>query len=491
MRLRRAMLHSVLQQWVCLVLSLGTGIVIARLLTPHEVGPYSVAMAALSAGAAIKEFGVGSFVISHPEDDVALMKTAFGMTLLVAIGLACGFAALSWPLQAFYKDPTLGFVLRIAAFGQLAPALAFPATMALTRAMRFEALLVVGVAGAFCQSVVSISLAYAGAGAASLGLGFLIGGIVAAATTIAYRPRTALIGPTLTGARRLFGFGGWMSGAMVVGSASMSMPELMIGRIHGLADAALFARAQNIVSIIRNGLFFAMLRPILPSLGAREKEGLSLAPIYLRLIESVTGLAWPAYALLTIWADPLIRGLYGPAWSASAALVAPLAIGHGLSLAVAPHYDVLIVQRRVRRLFLSELVVFLFTVLALLFALLTNTIDPAWALALSGAFFCAWYFAALKPVVGFEAKALLAVWGRSLALTLAVAPAAIVLRELTPATPLGVFAGCAASGLTAAFIGSIAAKFLRHELSAHLGDFVGPVMALAQRKASRSRTAPG
>jgi O-antigen/teichoic acid export membrane protein len=202
MRLRRAMLHSVLQQWVCLVLSLGTGIVIARLLTPHEVGPYSVAMAALSAGAAIKEFGVGSFVISHPEDDVALMKTAFGMTLLVAIGLACGFAALSWPLQAFYKDPTLGFVLRIAAFGQLAPALAFPATMALTRAMRFEALLVVGVAGAFCQSVVSISLAYAGAGAASLGLGFLIGGIVAAATTIAYRPRTALIGPTLTGARR-------------------------------------------------------------------------------------------------------------------------------------------------------------------------------------------------------------------------------------------------------------------------------------------------
>src|SRR5665213_1205050 len=103
MRLRRAMLHSISQQWATLILSFGTGIVIARLLTPREVGPYAVAMAVLNAGAAVRELGVGSFVISHPEDDIALVRTAFGITLLVAIGLAGSFAALSWPLQEFYK----------------------------------------------------------------------------------------------------------------------------------------------------------------------------------------------------------------------------------------------------------------------------------------------------------------------------------------------------------------------------------------------------
>ena len=143
-------------------------------------------------------------------------------------------------------------------------------------------------------------------------------------------------------------------------------------------------------------------------------------------------------------------------------------------------------------MFLSELAVFLFTVLALTLSLLTGAISAAWALALSGAFFCVWYFATLKPVVGFETKALLAVWGRSFALALAVAPAAIVLREVGAATPVGILASCAASGLIAAITASIAAKLLRHELSGPLDDLVSAAAALVQRKTiKKGHTATG
>ena len=136
----------------------------------------------------------------------------------------------------------------------------------------------------------------------------------------------------------------------------------------GLGEAALFSRAQSIVSVIRNGLFAAIARPLLPALGALEAQGVGLAPLYLRVIESVTGLAWPAYVLLAIWAEPLIRLLYGPSWTGAAALVPPLAVAHGLTLAVAPHYDPLIVKRRTFLLLVCESGLFLCTLLELVFA---------------------------------------------------------------------------------------------------------------------------
>src|SRR5689334_8896933 len=141
MRLRQAMFSSAVQHNATLLLTLLTGIVIAHLLTPREAGSYSVAMASINALAALKDSAIGTYVVSAPRLDEALLKTAFGVSLTIAAGLTAAFFGLSFLLADFYHDQALGSVLRIMAVAQLGPALAFPANVILMRTMRFGTLL--------------------------------------------------------------------------------------------------------------------------------------------------------------------------------------------------------------------------------------------------------------------------------------------------------------------------------------------------------------
>lgn len=485
MRLRQAMMSSALQQSATLLLYFATGVVIAHLLTPREAGSYSVALASVNAVSALKEQAVASYVVSAPELDNALLRAAFGLSLAIGACLAVGFFGLSFLLADFYRDPAVGQSLRILALAQLAPAMAFPATVRLMRAMRFGSLLAIGLAAAAFQSLTSITLAALGCEAVALAWGYLASASLLAALTMACQRDALGLRPTLAGTRRILGFGSWISATFLVGSIATSTPELMIGRALGLANAALFSRAQNLVSFVRNGLFVGMTRPLLPSLGEREGQGASLAPIYLRLVETITGLAWPAYAVLAVWADPLVRSIYGEAWSAAGAMMTPIAIAHGLTLAVAPHYDILIVKRRPQLLLACELSVFVITVMALGFGLTLGIREAVWSLVVSSAFFAACYFVALRNVVGFAPSALFKAWSRSLMLAAVAMPAPLAFRYLAGDTRVEILLGFAASGVIAATIWSATVTLIRHELSLHISQLLGSAfVALTSRRFS-------
>jgi O-antigen/teichoic acid export membrane protein len=468
MRLRRAMLSSTLQQTATLALSFATGIVIAHLLTPRQAGSYSVAMASVNVVTALKDSAIASYVVSAPELDKPLLQAGFGLSLTIAACLTLAFLGLNFLLADFYHDPALGQTLTVIAFAQLAPAIAFPVTMRLMRDLRFDSLLAIGLTAAIFQGFISISLAALGYGAVALGWGYFASAMVTAAMTIAYKPDAMSLRPALTGSRQLLAFGGWASATVVVGSTAMSAPELLIGRVLGIAEAALFSRAQNLVSFVRNGLFFGMTRPLLPSLGERESKGVSLAPLYQRIVEAITGLAWPTYAVLAIWAEPLVRTIYGEAWSAAGALMAPLAIAQALTLAVTPHYDILIVKRRQRLLFACEVAVFFFTITALTIGLMLGIDGAAWCLVPSSAFFATCYFIVLKSVIGFPASALFAAWSRSLGLTLVVIPVPLAFRHLAANGPVEIILGFGASCAISALIWVGTAVLIRHELSFHI-----------------------
>lgn len=468
MRLRQAMLISTLQQNATLLLTFGTGVVIAHLLTPREAGSYTVAMAASNVVAALKDSAIGSYVISAPKLDDALLSTAFGLSLAIAACLTIGLIGLSFPLANFYQDPTIGISLRIVAFGHLCFAAALPASVRLMRAMRFGSLLAIGVTAAASQSLTSITLALVGHGAAALAWGSLASSLVMAVMTMAYQLDAIKCRPTLRGSGQLIAFGGWTSATLLVGCSAMSAPELMMGRALGLANAALFARAQSLVSVVANGLFVGMTRPLLPNLSKREHEGLPLAPLYLRIIESITGLSWPAYAVLAIWATPLVRTIYGEAWSVAGAMMVPIAIAQALTFSVAGYYDVMIVKRRQRLLFLSEFAGALFAILALGVGVMIGMEAALWSLVLSSALCAACYSFVLKVVIDLAPRALFMAWSRSLILTFISIPAPLAFRYLDAQAPVDVMLRFSASSAIAALIWIAGVIFIRHELALHI-----------------------
>jgi O-antigen/teichoic acid export membrane protein len=481
MQLKDAIIRSILQQNATLMIAFFSGLVIARLVSPAEFGAYSVAMALLNITGALKDFGVGNYVISSKELEPDLLGSAFGMSLTAALAVTITCVLGSWPIAALYGDPALGEVLRIAAPSTLLLASVMPATTLLTRGMRFDALLTIGIGAAALQAMVAVGLAFAGFGAPALGWGVLAGACATVALTLWFRPPGAAVAPRLRGWRALFGFGGLMSLTMVVGTTSSQTPQLLIAKGAGLAEAALFSRAQNIVTVILNSFFFALMRPMLAGLAQAERNGGDMTTLYLRVVAAVTGLAWPCYAVLIVWGEPIVSLLYGPAWSAAGHLILPLALAHGLTLAVAPHYDVLIVRRRVGLLLISESMLFALTSAALATAIWQGFAQPVWALTFGGFAFAIWYFLVLKAVLGFKASALLAVWTKSLGAALVVLPPALALRFIVlPQTTLATILCLAASGIGGGLCWALWLRLSRHELWRHLE----PRLRLAPRRRS-------
>ena len=103
---RGALLFSFAERYALIVISLASNLLIARLLTPAEIGVYSVTLAVMSIGQALRDFGVASYLIQEKELTDDHVRTALGVTLVIGLSLALiTLGAAPW-VADFYREPT-------------------------------------------------------------------------------------------------------------------------------------------------------------------------------------------------------------------------------------------------------------------------------------------------------------------------------------------------------------------------------------------------
>ena len=64
---RRALAISFAERYALIVLALAGNMLVARLLTPEEIGIYSVSLAVIGIAQVLRDFGIGSFLIQEKE----------------------------------------------------------------------------------------------------------------------------------------------------------------------------------------------------------------------------------------------------------------------------------------------------------------------------------------------------------------------------------------------------------------------------------------
>ena len=109
---RRAVLLSFLERYLSLVIYFGATVILARLLTPEELGIFSVGMAVIGMAHALRDFGVSTYVIQEEHLDEARVQTAFTVTLIISWSIGGILASLSGTLASFYDEPRIrGLIL--------------------------------------------------------------------------------------------------------------------------------------------------------------------------------------------------------------------------------------------------------------------------------------------------------------------------------------------------------------------------------------------
>ena len=351
MSIRKSLAWSFSQEFWQKVLQFAGSIVIARLLTPDEVGVFALAMALNYLISSLKSFGIGAYLVRERNITPDKIRTTFGMWLVLSWSIGIIVLLGRHPVAGLYGTPEIAEVLLLVAVSFFITPFGQPARAMLLRQMQLHILHNIGLATVFSSVTCSITLAVLGYSYMSLAWGMVTGTTVGVVLLMAVRPDHLRLRPSLRHWREVASFGGWLSGASMATTFSGEGMKLVLGAMITPAAVALFERGRQIPQITRQALMVPLDRVIFPAFSKDIRAGNSIGPSVEKLVAATTVLLWPAYLSAAILAEPIILLLFGENWRVAGELLPYLVAAAAFGTLLPQPTQILTPHGKVRRLF--------------------------------------------------------------------------------------------------------------------------------------------
>jgi len=332
--IRRSLVWMALSQGGLFVLQFGGSVVISRLLTPYELGVYAVAAAIVGILSLIRAFGLQAFLIREVELTPELTASAFTINALLALLTAVFVVILAHASSAALAEPGVRGVMLLLALIPIIGVFEFLPGVRLERIGAFHIVATVNFLRVLVSTLLTVWLATIGYSYTSIAYGTLASGLVTAIciNIVGWRFVSLRIG--FTDWRRITRFGLQLLTISAIGNIAIRLTDLLVARLIGISALGLYSRAFGLNNLLWDNLHMVIGRIVFVDFAERQRRGLPLRDIYLRIVAMVTGFLWPAFAGLAILAGPIILTIYGPVWTGAAFPLSMLAIA-GLVLTAA------------------------------------------------------------------------------------------------------------------------------------------------------------
>ena len=322
MQVRRSLWISFAVSNAATIVYFGVSLVLARLLTPDQIGVFSISVIFVNIASIFRDLGGNPYIVRKAELTNHDTGAVLGLTLTTSWALATLLWLCTGQIAAFYGDPRIVNVLHILTFNFLLVPPAAVMAAVLTRNLSAGKGAKVGMAALLAHCIVSLSLAALGWGEAALALANTA---LLLTNLIGYRllmPAGFSLKPLWRGWKEPLRFSGGILVNNIVNMASSSIPDLFIGRKLGAHEVGIYSRSNGLTSLFQQVVGPTLGFNTLPVLAKAHHDGREAFHHMLRKsTELLTGLAWPIYIYIAVFADPVIRVLYGPNWTEAAALV--------------------------------------------------------------------------------------------------------------------------------------------------------------------------
>jgi O-antigen/teichoic acid export membrane protein len=291
-----------------------TSVVLARLLTPQDIGIYSITAVLIAIAHFFRDFGVVGYLQQAKDltrEDVA---AAFGV-LLTASWCIAGLTYLAAPFAAnFYGEPGVAEVMRVLALGYIFIPFGAVTHSLLTRDYRAKEQAYVQVISTLTYAGCVIFFAWSGMNYMSMAWANLVNIIVTAMAYLPFRPALSTWRPRFTGWRRVVNFGAGATLGNSLGAVNNALPDIVLGKLSGPHDVGVMSRAMSTTQLLNQVFGPTIGYAVLPYFSKAHHSGQQLAQLLSKSNSYITGLMWPALACTAIYSKPLILTLYGTQW---------------------------------------------------------------------------------------------------------------------------------------------------------------------------------
>jgi PST family polysaccharide transporter len=325
--------------------------VVALKLLESDVAVAALVMTATKVLCALPPLNMGDVLVARGAGFRAVTSAASRIVLWWSVIIALGIAVASPVLGSFYDHYPRGLfvsLLCVAGLRVLGESLQVVPLVGLRMGFRYRRIAIVDGVVQLGASILTIALAWFGAGAWAL-----VGPLTVAAfiKAVLYRwslgldPAVSAPDSDSSSIARDFRFAG---GAQYVHSLVDTAPLLIIGRCADEIQTGLFAFAFNLAAqanAIVGSQLSGVLQPILSSLahsGERQVAG------FLRSLRVLSALIVPVCLAQAVLAGPLFLMVFPERWQPAAPVFAMLCLSEALFFAAAPTMALLRAQGRFR-----------------------------------------------------------------------------------------------------------------------------------------------
>ena len=311
------MVWTALQRYSTILIQFISGIILARLLTPHDYGCIGMLMIFMVLAESFIDGGFGSALIQKKrptqEDYSTIFFWNLGMAVLLYIVLYLSAPAIA----RFYKIPLLCDVLRVQGIILFIYAFNIVQRNQLRKNLNFRVLSIVTITTSIISLTVTIVMAYHGFGVWSLVTQHILASAIPALVFwfyIKWRPQWVFSWKSF---RELFSFGFYMFLTHLMSSFTNQLRGLLIGRFYSSAIMGYYSKAYGTEKMASQSISAVLNQVTYPLYAEVQDDREAMQRMIKRLSVSVAYLTFPLMFLLILIAKPLFIFLYSNRWSDS------------------------------------------------------------------------------------------------------------------------------------------------------------------------------
>lgn len=349
MTFRNALAWSLYGQTISYMVFFGSSVVMARLLTPHEVGVFTIAIATIGVLNTLVAFDIGTYVVRATELQPRTVDAAFTVNSLLSCAISAAIYLFSLVEGGYLGAPDVARVLAALAVTPLISMFEFRPNTMLRRDMNFRLISMISIAKTLVGTPVTIMFALNGYSYMSLVYGSIVGGIFGVACTNLAARHHARLRLSLHEARQMVIFGVRMMSIGGLNAVAARVSEIILGHMLGLAALGLYSRASSISSMVFDNIYGAITRVVFVRLSESFRTTGNVRDVFLGSFEMILAVMWPAQMGLAVLSGPAIYLLYGERWLGAALPLSLLMVAQSIVLCFGMNWELFVIKNETGR----------------------------------------------------------------------------------------------------------------------------------------------
>ncbi|HYX13851.1 MAG TPA: lipopolysaccharide biosynthesis protein [Nostoc sp.] len=317
---------TIIAQGLKFGLTLGSNVVLARLLTPQDYGLVGMVTVVTGLVTIFKDLGLSTATIQKEKINHKQVSTLFWVNVALGIVTSIVTIAIAPVIAWFYNEPRLLWITLSLASGFFISGLGVQHSALLNRQMQYKALTI--------NEIMSVGIGIGSAiVAAWFGLGYwalvilpLVTGIVSTVgfwILCSWRPSFPV---KQSGVRSMLVFGGNLTGFNIVNYFARNLDNLLIGKVWGAQQLGLYTKAYQLLLLPLQQINAPFEKVAIPALSRLIDSPERYRQAYLRILEKLTIITGPLVVFMIATSDWIVLLLLGSQWTDASPIFSLLGI---------------------------------------------------------------------------------------------------------------------------------------------------------------------